>query len=39
MLSNDWWGDKYWKTNSNKATWDTSTASATKSPAPATTKN
>jgi len=37
--SNDWWGDRYWKTNSNKSAWDTSTASATKSPAPATTKN
>src|ERR1035438_7689532 len=22
--SKEWWGDKYWKTNSNKATWDRS---------------
>jgi hypothetical protein len=25
--SNDWWGDRYWKTNRNKPTWDTQTAS------------
>ena len=32
--SKEWWGDKYWKTNANKATWDASTASASQ-PAPA----
>lgn len=31
----EWWGDKYWKTNSNKSTWDASTASASQTPAPA----
>jgi hypothetical protein len=34
--SKDWWGDKYWKTERNKGTWDASTASASQ-PAPATT--
>ncbi|HLG94898.1 MAG TPA: hypothetical protein VKX49_01170 [Bryobacteraceae bacterium] len=24
--SNDWWGDRYWKTNRNKQSWDTQTA-------------
>ena len=40
--SNDWWGDKYWKTNRNKTVWDSSTATATQPApvaAPATTKN
>jgi hypothetical protein len=40
--SNDWWGDKYWKTVRNKGTWDASTASASQPvapAAPATTKN
>lgn len=32
--SAEWWGDKYWKTLSNKPAWDASTASATQ-PAPA----
>lgn len=26
--SNDWWGDRYWKTNRNKSDWSTKTASA-----------
>ena len=26
--SNEWWGDRYWKTNRNKSGWDTQTASA-----------
>lgn len=26
--SNEWWGDRYWKTNRNKSTWDPQTASA-----------
>jgi len=34
--SKDWWGDKYWKTDRNKGTWDASTASASQ-PAPAAT--
>jgi len=25
---NDWWGDRYWKTNRNKSGWETQTASA-----------
>jgi hypothetical protein len=25
---NDWWGDRYWKTNRNKSTWETQSASA-----------
>ncbi|HEV2688982.1 MAG TPA: hypothetical protein VGV35_10515 [Bryobacteraceae bacterium] len=29
---NEWWGDRYWKTNRNKSTWETTTA---KTPAPA----
>ena len=33
--SKDWWGDKYWKTERNKGTWDASTASASQPPAPA----
>lgn len=32
--SKEWWGDKYWKTLSNKSTWDASSASAAQ-PAPA----
>lgn len=24
--SNDWWGDKFWKTNRNKASWETQNA-------------
>ena len=32
--SKEWWGDKYWKTERNKGTWDASTASASQ-PAPA----
>ena len=41
---NEWWGDKYWKTNRNKAAWETNTAAASAQPAPAptptpTTKN
>ena len=35
--SNDFWGDKYWKTNRNQATWETQTASQpSPSAAPAT---
>jgi hypothetical protein len=30
----DWWGDKYWKTNRNKAAWDAGSASNAQ-PAPA----
>jgi hypothetical protein len=26
--SNDWWGDRYWKTNRNKSEWNTQTATA-----------
>ena len=26
--SNDWWGDRYWKTNRNKSEWSTQTAAA-----------
>ena len=40
--SNEWWGDKYWKTLRNKDTWDTESAAtaAKQAPAPApTTKN
>jgi hypothetical protein len=39
--SNEWWGDKYWKTNSNKATWeaDATTAAKPAPAAPSTTKN
>ncbi len=32
--SKEWWGDKFWKTERNKGTWDASTASASQ-PAPA----
>jgi hypothetical protein len=32
--SNDWWGDKYWKTNRNKAAWEAGSATAAQ-PAPA----
>jgi len=32
--SKEWWGDKYWKTTTNKATWEAGTASASQ-PAPA----
>ena len=28
---NQWWGDKYWKTNRNKTTWDTQTRQANQS--------
>jgi hypothetical protein len=40
--SKDWWGDRYWRTNSNKPTWDASTASAAQpaqAAAPPSTKN
>ena len=39
--NNQWWGDKYWKTNSNKAAWeaDATTAAKPAPPAPSTTKN
>jgi hypothetical protein len=33
-LSNEWWGDKYWKTVRNKSTWEAGSAS-TAQPAPA----
>ena len=29
IASDDWWGDKYWKTNRNKPTWDGPVAPAT----------
>ena len=32
---NEWWGDKYWKTTRNKATWDANNASAAAAPQPA----
>jgi hypothetical protein len=32
---NEWWGDKYWKTNRNKSAWETSTAAASAQSAPA----
>ena len=34
--SNEWWGDKYWKTNRNKVAWEAGVATAAQ---PATTKN
>jgi len=34
--SNDWWGDRYWKTNRNKSTWEEEAASAQKTTPPAT---
>jgi hypothetical protein len=39
--SDEWWGDKYWKTNSNRSAWEAKTATADKAapPAPAATKN
>jgi hypothetical protein len=39
--SNEWWGDKLWKTNRNKATWesDSTTAEKPAPAAPSTTKN
>ncbi|MGD0300141.1 MAG: hypothetical protein ABSE86_23870 [Bryobacteraceae bacterium] len=40
--SKEWWGDRYWKTLSNKPAWDTSTASAAQTApaaAPPSTKN
>ncbi len=34
--SNEWWGDKYWKTTRNKGTWETGTTAVTPgTPAPA----
>jgi predicted secreted protein len=32
---NEWWGDKYWKTTRNKATWDANNASAAATAQPA----
>jgi hypothetical protein len=32
--SNEWWGDRYWKTNRNKAAWDAATAAQNASAAP-----
>jgi hypothetical protein len=33
--SNEWWGDKYWKTTRNKGTWETGTTAVTPgTPAP-----
>ncbi len=39
--SDEWWGDRYWKTNRNKATWegDSTTAAKPAPAAPSTTKN
>lgn len=39
--SDEWWGDKYWKTNANRSAWEAKTATADKTapPAPVTTKN
>jgi len=33
--SGEWWGDKYWKTNRNKASWEAGTVTASQTPAPA----
>lgn len=32
---NQWWGDKYWKTNRNKTAWDSQNKQASESPQPA----
>jgi len=34
---NEWWGDKYWKTNRNKNTWDANAAASNSQPAQAAT--
>jgi hypothetical protein len=40
-VSSEWWGDRYWKTNSNKAAWEAPAQTAAQQPAAATptTKN